>query len=412
MSRRSARRRAVAIATVVALAAAVATAGPASAAVPGSVASFVDASGDGALVRSGARVLFVGNSFTQGFEEPAASYRRDVVHDLNGTRIGGVPGLVSRLSDDLGVTLDISLEAVGGQSLQWHLDNRAAALAQPFDAVVAQEFSLQALPAARGGAPQSFRAAASKLHERVTAVSPSVRTVLFQTWASPASATAQGYGSGLGALRAMQKDLDATYADEARATGWTRLAPVGDAFVRAVDTGVADGDPTDGIAAGAARLWSRSDDRHAAAAGSYLAATVLTATLTGRSPLLLPVGEGSAAAAMGIEPGLAAELHRVAADVVAGPPAVQAGARAVCSPRDGGVRVTVRNREETPMRVRVAVGGGIRESPLAAAQTTTLLVPRADALAIPATARVTVRAVDDPVPVTLRVAVPPCVSGR
>ena len=38
------------------------------------------------------RMLFVGNSFTYGNSEPAVSYNRDEVRDLNGFHYGGVPG--------------------------------------------------------------------------------------------------------------------------------------------------------------------------------------------------------------------------------------------------------------------------------------------------------------------------------
>ncbi|WP_387053375.1 hypothetical protein [Microbacterium enclense] len=373
----SARRRALAV--LAAVVASVLTATSATAATgsdgarPG-VSTFdprpQDAAGPGApgiqdsaqlapVVRAGDRVLFVGNSFTQGFEEPTVSYGSGTVDDLNDSGTGGVPGIVSRLSANLGVPLDISLEAVGGQSLQWHLENRPHVFDEPWDAVVAQEFSLSALPAAHGGSSASFHAAARTMHERVRAASSATRTVLFETWASPTSVRLQGYGEGPSALRAMQDDLDAAYADEALTTGWTRTAPVGAAFVRAVEEGAADGTPADGVAPGTARLWSAQDDRHAAAAGSYLAAAVLTATLTHRNPQLLPVGPGSAASELGLDARTAAALNRVAAESVPVPLAVDAVSRDVCSPRASVVRVQVRNHDDVPVRVRVPGVRGI-----------------------------------------------------
>lgn len=388
MPRTFARRRALALAAAALAVLAAATGSPAVAVPPPPEEAVRSAR----LVSDGARVLFVGNSFTQGFEEPVVSFERDEVHDVNGTRVGGVPATVGRLSRDLGVNLEVTVEAVGGRSLRWHLEQHPDIFDQPWDAVVAQEFSLQALPATHGGAAEQFRSAARTLHDRVRTAHPRVDTVLFQTWASPTSARLQGYGEGPAALRAMQADLDAVYAAEAQETGWTRTAPVGDAFVRAVDEGVADAVPEDGVAAGTVRLWSEEDHRHAAAAGSYLAATVLTATLTHRNPQLLPTGEGSAAAALGIDPAAAAALHRIAADLVPVPPAVSTEVRTLCVGDAVAVRALVRNGGDTPVTVWMRGGARVPEVKVPPGTTVAIAVPLASDDRVPRALRWEARA--------------------
>lgn len=47
-------------------------------------------------------ILFVGNSFTFGAGSPVRTYRPDLVTDLNGEGIGGVPALFSTFADEAG----------------------------------------------------------------------------------------------------------------------------------------------------------------------------------------------------------------------------------------------------------------------------------------------------------------------
>lgn len=112
----------------------------------------------------------------------------------------------------------------------------------------------------------------------------------------------------------------AAHARAAANPGFAGVAPVGDAFLRALDQGVARGsgfydaagvyampgccDPMD--------LW-RHDNLHASRYGSYLSALVLFGTATGLDPGNFGAGE-QAAADLGISPGDAVTLQRIASE--------------------------------------------------------------------------------------------------
>jgi hypothetical protein len=62
--------------------------------------------------------------------------------------------------------------------------------------------------------------------------------------------------------------------------------PVGLAWNRAIDTGLADGNPYDGTDAGKLDLWSW-DHYHASIHGYYLEALLVFGKVTGKDPLSL-----------------------------------------------------------------------------------------------------------------------------
>ena len=125
-------------------------------------------------------------------------------------------------------------------------------------------------------------------------------------------------------LAGMTADLRAAFATKAQANpGFAGVIPVGDAFQRAIDDRIAKGDgfynsggtyaayePSDKI-----NLWW-DDYLHASKHGSYLSALVIFGTLTGISPASFGASE-RAAAELGINPGDAVRLQRVAADQLA-----------------------------------------------------------------------------------------------
>ena len=122
-------------------------------------------------------------------------------------------------------------------------------------------------------------------------------------------------------LAGMTADLHAAFAAEAQANpGFAGVVPVGDAFQRALDDGVAKRDgfynaagtyaaalPQDRI-----NLWW-DDYLHASRYGSYLSALVIFGTLTGINPWSFGANE-QAAADLGISPGDAVKLQRIASD--------------------------------------------------------------------------------------------------
>lgn len=204
--------------------------------------------GDLTLARSdrpGLRVLFVGNSFT---------FRNDL------------PRLVHRLASAGHPIYAVSYTAPGWRLKQAAHDDRLASLLHDvrWDVVVLQEQSeIPSLPAevrARELDPY-----AEELHEQITAVG--ARTVLFLTW---------GYREGDrrnvpdDTFTAMQMRLGRGYSDvaaELRAS----IAPVGLAWIDAL------------AERPQLELWA-GDGKHPSRLGSYLAACVFYAVLTGKDP--------------------------------------------------------------------------------------------------------------------------------
>lgn len=161
---------------------------------------------------------------------------------------------------------------------------------------------------------------------------------LYQTWARPnlvdgAPVTSTDDTTGAvtrspdasenthySSLEAMTDDLVAGYqatADQAAADstgGFAGIAPVGEAFMAAVQSGIATRDvwAPDALTDGLIDLWF-DDGTHASKYGSYLSGLVLFGTLTGLDPALFGDGE-KAALDLGLDPQSALLLQRVASD--------------------------------------------------------------------------------------------------
>ena len=128
--------------------------------------------------------------------------------------------------------------------------------------------------------------------------------------------------------------------------GFTDIAPVGDAFMRAVAEGVATRDmwAADATADGLIDLWFE-DGTHASKYGSYLSALTLFGTLTGIDPWSFGANE-QAAADLGISPHDALKLQQVASDQLyaSGVPLV----RLPCLHANPRVSGAAQNREGNP----------------------------------------------------------------
>ena len=189
------------------------------------------------------RVLFIGNSYT---------YFNNL-----GDLVAGIAA-----SYENGPKIVPTLAVRGGQTLQWHLDNgpaMAALEAGDWDYVVLQGHSLL------GGSvvdrtpviaePSAFNASVREWTRRIRQAG--AEPVLFMTWARRNALTDQVKLSE--AYTAIGRELT------------TDVAPVGDAW------------------SAARTRWLSIDlhifdESHPTAAGSYLAACVIYATLTGQSP--------------------------------------------------------------------------------------------------------------------------------
>ena len=120
-----------------------------------------------------------------------------------------------------------------------------------------------------------------------------------------------------GSLAAMTADLHSSfYAKAASNPGFAGVVPVGDAFQRAVDQGLAAGsgfygaDGTWITPAAGLDLWWK-DRLHASKYGSYLSALTLFGSITGLDPLSLGSAE-QAAADLGISADTALALQQIA----------------------------------------------------------------------------------------------------
>ncbi len=105
-------------------------------------------------------------------------------------------------------------------------------------------------------------------------------------------------GTFFGSLEEMTAELVAGYqaamdqADNDGSTGFAGIAPVGEAFMLAVQAGLATRDmwAADALSDGLIDLWF-DDGTHASKYGSYLSALVLFGELTGLDPALFGAGE-------------------------------------------------------------------------------------------------------------------------
>lgn len=233
---------------------------------------------------SAGSILFVGNSFTFGYGSPVRFYRTDSVTDLNGEGIGGVPALFKSFVTQAGLHYDVYLETHPGIGLDWHLENKRDVLTQwAWDTVVMH--GLSTLDAKKPGDPALLISTVRQMAELLRTRNPRVDLRLTETWPR-ADQTFDSKGAYFGKpLDAMAQDLHQGYSQAAAGVPGTKtlIAGVGDAWMRAIRTGVADGNPYDGVDANKLDLWTY-DAYHASSYGYYLEALVVFGTVTGLDP--------------------------------------------------------------------------------------------------------------------------------
>lgn len=169
----------------------------------------------------------------------------------------------------------------------------------------------------------SFASAATQLYLYQTWARPNLVEGAFRTTVDPVTGavtrTTDVATTFFQTLEAMADELATSYAAAAALAaadgtgGFAGIAPVGAAFMRAVNSGVATRDiwapgaSTDGLI----DLWF-DDGTHASTQGSYLSALTLYGTLTGLNPVALGADE-IAARDLGISRSDALLLQRIAA---------------------------------------------------------------------------------------------------
>jgi hypothetical protein len=260
-------------------------------------------------------LLFIGNSFTYAQGSAVHYYRASTVTDLNDEGVGGLPALFKSFATEAGLDYDVYLETHGGIGLDWHLENKSAVLAQrPWDAVVMQ--GLSTLDQHKPGDPALLVDTVRRMSELLRKRNPAIEIRVMETWPrADQTYPEKGHWHGK-PIEAMATDLHDAYAKAQAATpGLKPVIPVGDAWIRAMRTGIADPNPYDGIAADKLDLWTY-DHYHASTYGYYLEALVVFGSITGRDPRSLGDSECS-----GYELGLSREqvvaLEQVAFDQLA-----------------------------------------------------------------------------------------------
>lgn len=291
------------------------------------VAGVMSASGL-AQAQSHPSVLFIGNSFIYAFGSPVRFYRAETVTDLNGEGTGGVPALFKSFAQQAGLDYEVFLETRGGTGLDFHLDNKLDVIGRRgWDKVVMHGFSM--LDAQKPGDPAKLIATGKRMAEFLRGRNPKVELFLMATW-SRADQTYPPAGAWAGKpIEAMARDVRAAYDRAAEVAAVKTVIPVGEAWTRAMQTGLADANPYDGIEAGKLDLWTY-DHYHASVYGYYLEALVVFGSVTGRDPRSLGESECSAYE-LGLSRAQARALQQVAFDQLASERAIAPAPRV--SPR-------------------------------------------------------------------------------
>ena len=276
-------------------------------------------------------ILFVGNSFFHGKYQPVLAYNAAHVTDENyglpatdprcetttGEPVvwGGILGIFQQLTEEAGLRYEVHFEEINARPLQYHYEHAISIIQQPrWNTVVLQEHSVWALPPRRGGHPEQFRDYATRLERAVHAASPAASVFLFQTWPRADLCYPSGLlFTGL-PIDSMARELHAAYYDLlAQNPGSKSIALAGDAWLRAVQIGLAQRNPY-APEPGKIDLWA-ADYYHPSNWGAYLTACVLFGKITDHDPRALGAAE-QAAAALGISPAEAVFLQRVAAEQI------------------------------------------------------------------------------------------------
>jgi hypothetical protein len=227
-------------------------------------------------------VLFIGNSFTFGWGSAARHYRADSVTDLNNEGIGGVPALFKSFADQAGLEYDVYLETRGGAGIDFHLENKLGIIGRrPWDQVVMHGYST--LDAQAPGNPEKLVSTVAQMTGFLRDKNPDVEVYLTATWSRADQIYLPDRPWTNQPIEKMALDVRAGYDLAAAAPGVVAVNGVGEAWTRAMDLGIADPNPYDGIELGKVDLWTY-DHYHASNYGYYLEALVVFGNLTGLDP--------------------------------------------------------------------------------------------------------------------------------
>lgn len=237
--------------------------------------------------------LFIGNSFTYGYGSSAKFYRADSVTDLNNEGIGGVPALFKSFTDQAGLDYDVYLETRGGSGLDFHFENKLGVIGRrQWDQVVMHGYST--LDGNNPGDPKVLIDTTAQMAGFLEGLNSEVEVYLTATW-SRADRVYRSDSPWRGTpIEKMALDVRAGYDQAAEgATAVKGVNGVGEAWTIAMEMGIADTNPYDGIDVDKFDLWT-FDHYHASSFGYYLEALVVFGNLTGLDPRSLGENECSA----------------------------------------------------------------------------------------------------------------------
>lgn len=237
--------------------------------------------------------LFIGNSFTYGYGSAAKFYRADSVTDLNNEGIGGVPALFKSFTDQAGLDYDVYLETRGGSGLDFHLENKLGVIGRrPWDQVVMHGYST--LDGNNPGNPNVLIETTAQMANFLEGLNPAVEVFLTATWSRADRVYRSDSPWRDKPIEQMAIDVRAGYDKAAAgAPAVKAVNGVGEAWTLAMESGLADPNPYDGIDVDKIDLWTW-DHYHASSYGYYLEALVVFGNLTGLDPRSLGENECSA----------------------------------------------------------------------------------------------------------------------
>ena len=237
-------------------------------------------------------ILFIGNSFTYGAHSSAQYHRAQTVTDLNLEGNGGLAALFKSFTQQAGLSYEVFLETHGGIGLDWHLNNKETVLTQrPWDTVVMHGYST--LDALHPKDPTKLIQTSAQMAQLLVSKNPNVSIHLMSTW-SRADQTYRPKGAWYGSpIEKMGQDIRVAYNLALKNSPLIKdVIPVGEAFNQAIQKGIADPNPYDGIEAGKINLWTY-DHYHASSHGYYLEALVVFGAITHKDPRSLGANECS-----------------------------------------------------------------------------------------------------------------------
>jgi hypothetical protein len=270
------------------------------------------------------RLFVVGNSFSNNATRHLPELAKEGGHELIlGKASTGGCSLArhwNALAADLADPADPKGKIYGGKSLRENLGTES------WDVITVQQYSLHSPDIA------TYRPYAAQLHAQLKLLRPAAEVVLHQTWAYRVDAVKFGQtGEGRNAAdaREMWEKSRAAYREIGQELG-LRIIPTGDAFWRVnadprwayrpdatfdFKAAVAPALPPQTHSLHVGDRWGKDgklgrDANHANQAGEYLGALVWYGFLFGESPERLRF------VPPGVDPAFAAQLRRVAAQVV------------------------------------------------------------------------------------------------